>query len=91
MAIQNYKTLIGTSQQYGRTSKLFYRNVEMFYLILFLDVKLDTLIQYMTFRCRYFLRFCSNSQQRIRIGKRINDIQFSDLNIVHLSLSESKQ
>ena len=23
MAIQNYKTLIGVSQQYGRTSKLF--------------------------------------------------------------------
>ena len=36
-----------------------FRNVEMFYLILFLDAKLDTLIQYMTFRCRYFLRFCS--------------------------------
>ena len=58
MAIQNYKTLIGISQQYGLPLNLF-RNVEMFYLILFLEAKLDTLLQYMTFRCRrYFLRFC---------------------------------
>ena len=51
--------LIGISQQYGRIPLNSFRNVEMFYLILFLDAKLDTLIQYMTFRCRYFLRFCS--------------------------------
>ena len=57
MAIQNYKTLIGISQQYGLPLNLF-TNVEMFYLILFLEAKLDTLLQYMTFRCRYFLRFC---------------------------------
>ena len=47
--IQTWENL----KQYG------FRNVEMFYLILLLDTKLDTLKQYMTFRCRYFLRFCS--------------------------------
>ena len=39
MAIQNYKTLIGISHQYVVPLNSF-RNVEMFYLILFLDAKL---------------------------------------------------
>ena len=45
----------------------------MFYLILFLDAKLDTLMQYMTLiyvDVDISCVFAANSQQRIRIGKR---------------------
>ena len=69
MAIQNYKTLIGISQNTAVPLNSF-RNVDMFYLILFLDAQLDTLIQYVTFRCDISCVFAANSQQRIRIGKR---------------------
>jgi hypothetical protein len=43
MATQNYRTLNGINEKYGLTFKL-YENVEMFYLILFLNVKPDILI-----------------------------------------------
>ena len=63
-----YMTLIMISQHTALPLMKSFRNVEMFYLILFFGAKLDSLIQYMTFGSSCV--FAANSQQRIRIGKR---------------------